>query len=316
MTAGLVNRWLSTGELDVPLPGSGATAGRWRRLSRLAEIDVVAGRLAEAHTDAVAILAELNGPAPEPDVLWGVWAAEAPDTTVTAHARGHRIALAGTKAWCSGAGICKAALVTARLDDGRRALFAVDLGDERVRPLEPTWRNPGMADSDTRAVQFSDAPAIPVGRPGDYLERPGFWFGAIGVAACWLGAARAVAAPLYQHVARGVPDPHALAHLGAVDAALTAAEATLAAAAAYVDGDPRNQSGLAELTARRARAVVETAADEAIVRTGRALGPGPLCMDGGHARRVADLTVYLRQSHAERDLESLGMQAAVNCDPR
>jgi hypothetical protein len=97
---------------------------------------------------------------------------------------------------------------------------------------------------------------------------------------------------------------------------LTAAEATLAAAAAYVDGDPRNQSGLAELTARRARAVVETAADEAIVRTGRALGPGPLCMDGGHARRVADLTVYLRQSHAERDLESLGMQAAVNCDPR
>jgi hypothetical protein len=66
------------------------------------------------------------------------------------------------------------------------------------------------------------------------------------------------------------------------------------------------------LVARRTRAVVEHAADEAIVRTGRALGPGPLCTDGEHARRVADLTVYLRQSHAERDLEALGARAAEN----
>ena len=62
--------------------------------------------------------------------------------------------------------------------------------------------------------------------------------------------------------------------------------------------------------ARRVRAVVERAADEAITRTGRALGPGPLCQDAGHAQRVADLTVYIRQSHAERDLAELGRQAS------
>ena len=59
MTAGLVGHWLSTGALKLPLPGSGETASRWQRLAELTEIDVVAGRLAEAHTDAVAILAEL-----------------------------------------------------------------------------------------------------------------------------------------------------------------------------------------------------------------------------------------------------------------
>ncbi len=64
MTAGLVGHWLSSGTLNLPLPGSGETARRWQRLSELTEVDVVAGRLAEAHTDAVAILAELGGPAP------------------------------------------------------------------------------------------------------------------------------------------------------------------------------------------------------------------------------------------------------------
>jgi alkylation response protein AidB-like acyl-CoA dehydrogenase len=306
-----VLEWLRTGQLQLPLPGSGRTALRWRRLSELTEIDVVAGRLAEAHTDAVAILAELGGSAPRAGELWGVWAAEATDAVVTARGTGDALVLDGTKAWCSGAGLCTHALVTAHLTDERRGLFAVDLRDEAARPLEPSWRNAGMADTDTRSVQFTCAPAIPVGQPGDYLNRPGFWFGAIGVAACWLGGARAVAAPLYRRAAGGSASGHLLAHLGAVDAAITAAEATLAAAADHVDEDPGNASGRAELTARRARAVVEKAADETLGRTDRALGPGPLCLDEQHARAVADLTVYVRQSHAERDLAALGSLAAV-----
>ncbi len=310
MTAALVLDWLRAGHLQLPLPGSGRTAQRWRRLSELTEVDVVAGRLAEAHTDAVAILAELGGGAARSDELWGVWAAEPPDAVVTARGAGDALVLDGTKAWCSGAGLCTHALVTAHLTDGQRGLFAVDLREKAVQPLETTWRNPGMADSDTRSVQFSCAPAHPVGQPGDYLSRPGFWFGAIGVAACWLGGARAVSAPLYLRAASSSADDHLLAHLGAVDAAITAAEATLAVAAEHVDADPHNRSGSAELIARRARAVVEKAVDEALQRTDRALGPGPLCLDEKHARAVADLTVYVRQSHAERDLAALGALAA------
>ncbi len=241
-----------------------------------------------------------------------MWAAESPDAVLRAVGDGNEVKLDGTKVWCSGAGLCTHALVTARRDNGRRALFAVDLRASGVQPLPSTWRNAGMAGADTRSVQFSDAPAIAVGEPGEYLDRPGFWHGAIGVAACWLGGTRAVAAPLYEAAARDSADPHTLAHLGAVDAAITAAQATLTWSAWQVDADPYDRAGTGELIARRTRAVVETAVDEAITRTGRALGPGPLCQDGQHARRVADLTIYVRQSHAERDLAALGRLAGAN----
>ncbi|WP_422742217.1 acyl-CoA dehydrogenase family protein [Mycobacterium sp. WMMD1722] len=308
MTADRLRQWSASGRLQLPQPGGGDTLARWHALADLAESDLVAGRLAEAHTDAIAILTELGGPAVGVGELWGVWAAEAPPGGLVARPVGDAVVLAGAKDWCSGAGICSHALVTARLQHrDERGLFAVDLAAGGVTRCPSTWRNPGMAASDTRSVEFDDTPAVPVGEPGDYLDRPGFWHGAIGVAACWWGGARAVAAPLYAGGSRA--DPHTLAHLGAVDAALTAAAATLAWAAREVDSDPRNRSGAAEMIARRTRAVVETAVDEALRRTGRALGPGPLAHDARHAALVADLEMYVRQSHAERDLEALGRLA-------
>jgi len=314
MTAGLVKHWLDSGRLELPLPASGRTAERWQRLALLAEEDIVAARIAEAHVDAVAILDELGAKPPEPGQLWGVWAAESPDAVLTASDMGGgAFVLNGTKVWCSGAGFCTHALVTARIDHGIRGLFAVTITDPAVKPLPSTWWNAGMAGSDTRPVQFHNAQAIAVGDPGDYLSRPGFWHGAIGVAACWLGGARRVAGPLYRCASSESADAYSLAHLGAVDAALAAGEAILGSAAAQIDSDPFDRAGIAQLLARRARTVVEHAVDEAITRTGRALGPGPLCQDGRHAQRVADLTIYVRQSHAERDLAELGRLAGRPC---
>src|SRR3546814_2444556 len=48
----------------------------FRSLAALAKVDIVAARLAEAHTDAVAIMAELDASVSKPGRLWGVWAAE------------------------------------------------------------------------------------------------------------------------------------------------------------------------------------------------------------------------------------------------
>ena len=45
-------------------------------------------------------------------------------------------------------------------------------------------------------------------------------------------------------------------------------------------------------------------------QTGRALGAGPLCTEGDHAQRCADLLTFIRQSHAETDLQWLGEAAA------
>jgi len=169
MTAELVRRWLDAGELDLPMPGSGHTVKRWSKLAALTEHDVVAGRLAEAHADAAAILVELDGPAPQAGQWWGVWAAESPDGVVVAHDDDGTVVIDGTKAWCSGAGLCTHALVTARRDDSTRGLYAVDLSQPEVIPLTHSWRNAGMCESDTRSVQFSSAPAMLVGAPGQYL---------------------------------------------------------------------------------------------------------------------------------------------------
>lgn len=309
MTAGLVEHWLESGRLELPFPASGRTAERWQRLARLAEENIVAARIAEAHVEAVAILHELGGKPPEPGQLWGVWTAEAPDAVLTATSNDGAFSLNGTKVWCAGAGFCTHALVTARLDDGTHGLFAVAAIDPTVKALPSTWWNAGMAGSDTRPVQFTNAQAVAVGDPDAYLDRPGFWHGAIGVAACWLGGARRVADPLYRCAASQSADAYSLAHLGAVDAALAAGDAILSVAATQIDDDPFDRARTAQLLARRVRTVVEHAVDEAITRTGRALGPGPLCQDGRHAQRVADLSIYIRQSHAERDLAELGRLA-------
>lgn len=295
---------LAAGALQLPLPGGGSTLTRWLALAELSALDLGLGRLAEAHTDALAVLAELSGP--PGDGLWGVWAAEPPTARVEADVRGGRWTLEGTKAWCSGALLLDRALVTAHAADGRR-LFAVDVHD--VQPVHGTWAAVGMASSGSVSVTMAGVPAEPVGGPGAYLRRPGFWHGGAGVAACWYGGMLGAGRLLLAVARARDADPHLLAHLGAVDALVAGTAAHLAAAAAEVDADPDGPG--AQQRAGRLRVRVEAAATEVLDRVGRALGAGPLCLDPVHAQRAADLPVYLRQSHAERDLQGLGELAVA-----
>lgn len=303
-----------------PLPGSGRTLVRWSLLAGLAVDDLVVARLVEAHADAIAIMAEIEGGrAPVPaGGRWGVWAAEGPGSGLTATALGDGWRLDGVKPWCSGATLLTHALVTAApvrsgtdvepaLAAGERRLFAVDLDDPGLRTGPDEWASTGMRRCDTRSVEFDGVRGRAVGAAGEYLRRPGFWIGGIGVAACWYGGAVAVAEPLRRRVARG-GDPHAAAHLGGVDVALGASRDALRAAAVAVDAEPGADHGR---LARRVRATVAGAAAEVMTRVGRALGPAPLASDRRHASQVADLEVYIRQEHAERDLAALGAAVAA-----
>ncbi|RON80950.1 acyl-CoA dehydrogenase family protein [Pseudomonas fluorescens] len=289
----------------LPLPGSGHTLERFQRLAEVGGHDLGLCKLFEGHTDALAIIEQLGG-SPTPGSTWGMWAAEPPQARVNVTPAGHMVALQGRKAWCSGAAVLSHALLTAWDADDQQQLVAVALDQPGVTVTEQGWQAVGMAATGSVEVLFDGAEAQAIGNPGDYLQRPGFWQGGIGIAACWYGAARQIADALRNQCEQR-PEPHALAHLGAVDSALQAAADVLRFSALHIDAHPEDN---AELLARRARAVVEQSAEQVMREAGRALGAGPFCKDRHFARLSADLPVFLRQSHAERDLAALGQLVA------
>ncbi|GGN43254.1 acyl-CoA dehydrogenase [Streptomyces kronopolitis] len=295
---------IASGAVQFPLPGSGGTSQRFAALRAVAQRDLCLARLVEGHVDATAILAELQEPSPGPTERWGVWAAEPPGEGVTATRTEAGWRLEGLKQYCSGAHSCSRALITATAEDGRR-LFAVRTDGPGCEPVPGTWQAIGMAGSDSPDVRITDLPAVPVGGVEAYIRRPGFQHGGIGVAACWYGGALAVTEPL-RSAAQRRPDPHTDAHLGAVDMQLHAAGALLDRAAAEIDQDPHDNSGSARLRSLRVRAFIEEVCSATLCHVSRATGAGPLCRDLRHARNVADLSVYIRQHHAEHNLAELG----------
>ena len=293
-------------------PGEGATRELWELLATLGATDLGVARAVEPHLDARAILAQAGTPDRD-DRTWGVYAAEGPGVRLDAVDDGDGWRLHGTKPWCSLAGVLDAALVTAHLAGGGRALFAVDLHDPGVRPLDQVWESRGLAEIPSTAVAFDDVAATPVGTPGWYLERPGFWWGGIGVAACWFGGAVGIGRRVHAEAAQR-DDPLLAMHLGAVDRRLEDARRALAEAASLVDAHGLD-AAQGRLLAKRVRATVASACEGVLSRAAHALGPAPLALEAEHAKRVADLQVYVRQQHAERDDASLGQTIAAGARP-
>ncbi|MGV8918446.1 MAG: acyl-CoA dehydrogenase [Pseudomonas sp.] len=300
---------ISSGFADLPLPGQGHTLVRWRRLAQVAGCDLGLAKLYEGHTDAQAIMAEIDTSMPQALGGWGVWAAEPPDARVSIVSRhAEEVVLMGRKAWCSGALQLEWALITAWDEEQQPQLVAVHLRQPNLRMIDSPWQAVGMSSTASIDIEFNDAVGLCVGAAGDYLSRPGFWQGGGGIAACWYGAACALGGFLRVHCAKPHHDAHAEAHLGAVDAALCGAAAALRETARWIDDHPRDS---AELPVRRLRAQVEAATCLVLEHVGRALGASPFCRDSHFARLAADLPVFLRQSHAERDLAALGRQIAA-----
>ncbi|MFP7759971.1 acyl-CoA dehydrogenase [Marisediminicola sp. LYQ85] len=290
--------------------GGVSTATRWSALATIARADLTVARAVEPHLDAQDILAtatavDLAAIGAGPSSTWGVFAAESPDTRLEAQDRPPAARLSGTKPWCSLAGRLSHALVTAHTDRGSRALFAVALGSAAITVRDDAWVARGLSGVPSGPVDFHDVSAVPVGADGWYLERAGFAWGGIGVAAIWWGGALGLADSLARSATTREPDQIALSHLGAVDAALHAAGVSLAHAAAIVDAGGATRSE-ARILAARTRSIVARAVEETLSRCGHSLGPAPLALDAEHARRVADLTLYVRQHHAERDDAALG----------
>jgi alkylation response protein AidB-like acyl-CoA dehydrogenase len=288
----------------LPLPGAGRTPARHRALAEWGRTDLSMARIGEGHSDALAILAEA-GHAPRRHALYGVWASDGPQSRVNAEpTEENKWRLDGIKQYCSGATLVSAALVTAHFEGGL-LLFDLTLGDNGVRPLPSTWETPAFADTATGPVSFDGVVVTAdrlLGGSNWYLTRPGFWHGALGPAACWAGGALSLvdaAAALKR------PDPHARAHVGALHAAAWGLYAVLDQAGREIDADPTDQATQARTRALKVRHLTEQACTDVLNRFGRATGPQLLAYDAQVARQHMALTLYIRQSHAERDLETI-----------
>ena len=294
----------------MPLPGGGNTALRHRRLMEIGRQDLSLARLAEAHWDAVAILAEA-GRRPTAGALYGVWAAEIP---------GHPLAfdleqsvINGKKIFCSGAQLCDRALIT--VSSPEPLLVEIDL--RRLAPFvrfdHSAWKTTAFAETNTSTACFDALPVSQedvVGGNGWYLQRPGFWHGACGPAACWAGGALGL---VDYAMCQSREDAHTLAHLGAMQATAWAMQAFLLVAGNEIDAYP-GDTCQAHIRALTVRHLVEQGCSEVLRRLPRAYGPRLMATEEETGRRYHELDLYLRQSHAERDLEVLGKAYRKNLE--
>jgi hypothetical protein len=302
---------LQDGELSLPYPGDGDTVRRWATLTGWGRWDLPLARLAEGHVDAVAILRELGG-RPHPGARYGVWAARPGGVGASLVGAAGRLRLTGTVRFCSGSRDLDRALVVATEGTGRPALLVdVALDRSTIRVDEHSWAALGMRASETFDVTFDDVPVADgdvVGPPGSYLDRPGFWWGGGGVAAVWLGGAAGVLDDVLGVL--GSVDEHRLAHIGALHTELQAVDALLVRTAEAIDADPSHGHRTAVWTAR---AAAERVCRSVLDRAPVAGGVTGLVDSPTLSARLADLQIYVRQHHAERDLAALG---AVVVDAR
>lgn len=302
---GLKHRLAEIAREQLPLPGDGATPERHRRLMQVGREDLSLAKLAEAHWDACAILAEARR-VPEPGAVYAVWASEIPGKALALEAG----RVSGTKMFCSGAGLVDRALITVGVPEPR--LVEVDLRRNAAAVTfdNSAWKVDAFRLTQTSAVTFnavelaSDALLC---EPNWYLDRPGFWHGAFGPAACWAGGV----AGLVDFALRSKRnDPHTLAHVAAMQANVWALESYLETAGREIDRQPGDRAA-AHVRALQGRHLIEQACTDTLRRFARAYGPYPLAMNEDTARRYQEADLYLRQCHGERDLESLGRLLAV-----
>ena len=285
---------------DWPGPGRGDTAARHRRIFEAGREDLSLAKLAEAHWDAIAILREA-GREPVIGARYAVWASESPGRELRLHGSSTGMMVSGTKDFCSGAGLVDRALMTAGGQGSCMVEVDLHAKPESVDTDGSGWHVDAFRMTRTSALTFRDYPVADViGEANWYVERPGFWQGACGPAAAWAGGAAGLVD--FAMTSRR-DDAHTAAHLAAMQANVWATECFLQVAAEECDRSPQAN---AMSRAMQVRHLVEQACTDTLRRFARVMGPGPLAKNADVARRYAELDIFLRQCHAERDLEAMG----------
>jgi len=282
---------------NLPYPASGQTYQRWQFFAQIAEYDLSLAKLFESHCDALSILNELGYEDQIDEQVWAIWAADGgPAPLQVQHNQ-----CSGIKTWCSGATFIQKALMSYKDKQGQAQLCIVELAHLSVHVDLSRWQAVGMQGTQTAQVSFDNTPVISIGEPNCYLERPGFWHGAAGVAACWYGAAVRLVSFL-QKSCQTHPNAFKKMYLGELAQQLSVTKQYFQYVAKLIDGEPMLSH---EREIRILRAQTEQCCQSIIQLVGKALGARLYCEEPTFSQLMADLPVFIRQSHAAFDYESI-----------
>lgn len=282
---------------NLPHPASGQTYQRWQLFGQIAGVDLSLAKLFESHCDALSILNELGYQQEIDNKTWAVWAADGGPAPLQVT----NDLCNGIKPWCSGAEFIQKALMSYKDQQGQAQLCIADLSHPSITTDLIHWHAVGMHATQTAQVTFKNTPVTAIGQPNSYLKRPGFWHGAAGVAACWYGAAMRLAGYLQENC-QANPNPYKKLYLGEVAQQLEITKHYFQYVAELIDNKPTLSH---EREIRILRAQTEQCCLGVIERVGKALGARPFCEDATFAQLMADLPVFIRQSHAAFDYEQI-----------
>ena len=280
-------------------------------LRLLGRVSLPLGRLYEGHVNAVRLVVRHALPEQCPAIraalvegqLFGVWNTETPE-----HGLRMEVGrLRGGKVLCSGIGVVRQALVTARpAGEDQPQMWLVPLQAFDARGDLSGWVASGMRASATGRIDLDGFPldaCLKLGGPGDYQAQPDFSGGAWRFLAVQLGGIEAIAEALKQHL-RGTgrgEDPHQAARFAS---ALTAAETArlwvrgACLMAELRQADPERVVAYVDL----ARGAVERSALDVMELAQRSVGLQAFMTTHPLERLVRDLATYLRQPAPDRAL--------------
>ena len=282
---------------NLPHPASGQTYQRWQLFAQIAGCDLSLAKVFESHCDALSILNELGYQQEIDNKTWAVWAADGGPAPLQIN----NDLCSGIKPWCSGAEFIQKALMSFKDKQGQAQLCIVDLDHSSITTDLSHWHAVGMHATQTARVTFQNTPVKPIGQPNAYLERPGFWHGAAGVAACWYGAGVRLAGFL-QESCQASPNAFKKMYLGELAQQLAITQQYFKYVAEQIDKQPLLNH---EREIRILRAQTEQCCLSVVELVGKALGARPFCEDATFAALMVDLPVFIRQSHAAFDYENI-----------
>lgn len=286
------------------LPNEVSYKERLFHIYEVGHMDLSLAKLAEAHWDALSILNEASKAA-KPNALYAVWASEIPNHPLTIKQRGSTYTLNGTKMFCSGAGIVDNALITTP-----NWLIDLDLRNvpkENLQITHDNWITPAFKETNTATLHFREVAFKEeniIEKKEWYLQRRGFWIGALGPAACWGGGAEGL---VDYGLNNSRKDAHTMAHLAAMESNIWAIRSFLSAAAdEIIQMEMNSNLTVYQQLALKVRHLIEQLCTDILRRFARTYGPFPLACEPQINQRYQELDLFLRQNHGERDLENLG----------